>query len=197
MLRVKSWSTDIRHLAPAADRAVPAAARRRGGFVREIVEAATSRHVAEPWCSAVRCIARVARRVCGARVHVGQPEQGRVEWACATCGENGVVTDFEATVHDLSPYAPTKKKLRHWGFDDEGREVLLDATTHVPSLRAVIARASPAADVPGLLLLQATIDELDEIYTLVEELTDATRSRRRIELLDGMRADLCGAMDGF
>ena len=47
------------------------------------------------------------------------------------------------------------------------------------------------------MLLQATVDELDEIYTLVEHLTDATRSRRRIELLDGMRMDLCTAMDGF
>ena len=46
----------------------------------------------------------------------------------------------------------------------------------------MIARASPAADFEGLLILQATVDELDEVYTLVEHLTDATRSRRRIEL---------------
>jgi hypothetical protein len=47
------------------------------------------------------------------------------------------------------------------------------------------------------LVLQATLDELDAIYTLVEDLTDATRSRRRIELLDSLRADLCDVMDGF
>jgi hypothetical protein len=64
-------------------------------------------------------------------------------------------------------------------------------------LRAVVARASPAADVEGLLVLQATLQELDEIYTLVEHLTDAARSRRRVELLDGMRMDLCAVMDGF
>ena len=60
-----------------------------------------------------------------------------------------------------------------------------------------MARASPAAEVPGLLLVQATVDELDEVYTLVEQLTDATRSRRRVELLDGLRASLCTSMDGF
>ena len=130
-------------------------------------------------------------------MHVGQPERGLVEWTCGTCGERGVVTGFEGGEHDLSPYVPVREKLRLWGFDDEGREVLLAATTHIPSLRAVMARASPVADVPGLLLLQASVDELDEVYTLVEHLTAATRSRRRIELLDGMRADLCGAMDGF
>jgi hypothetical protein len=108
-----------------------------------------------------------------------------------------VITGFEGTEIDLSPYVPRKKKLRVWGFDDKEREVLLTATTHIPALRAVVARASPAAEVAGLLILQATIDELDEVYTLVEHLTDATRSRHRIELLDGLRASLCSAMDGF
>jgi hypothetical protein len=41
------------------------------------------------------------------------------------------------------------------------------------------------------------MDELDEIYTPVEHLTDAPRSRRRIELLDDLRAGLCSAMDRF
>lgn len=111
--------------------------------------------------------------------------------------QSGVITGFEGTALDLSRYVPRQKKLRVCGFDDASRKVLLAGTTHLPSLRAVVSRASPAAQLKGLLILQATVDELDEIYTLVEHLTDATRSRRRIELLDGLRADLCGAMDGF
>jgi hypothetical protein len=113
------------------------------------------------------------------------------------CGEAGVVTGFEGTEFDMSPYVPKAKKLRLWGFDDESREVLLAGTAGMPSLRAIISRASPAVDVPGLLILQATVDELDEVYTLVEHLTDATRSQRRIELLDGLRFGLSTAMDGF
>jgi hypothetical protein len=187
----------VRHLAPAGAPEIPAPAARRAGFTREVVEAATSRRTESSWCSAVRCIGRVGRKTCGGRIRVGRPEASRVEWSCDQCGEHGIVTGFEGTELDMSPYAPSRKKLRVWGIDDEERAVLLEATTCLPSLRAVVSRASPAAEVEGLLILQATVDELDEVYTLVEHLTDATRSRRRILLLDGMRASLCTAIDGF
>jgi hypothetical protein len=108
-----------------------------------------------------------------------------------------VITGFEGTDLDLSSYVPVNKTLRLWGFDEEERSVLLAATTNIPPLRAVVARASPAVEREDIMILQATVDELDEVYTLVEHLTDATRSRRRIELLDGLRASLCTSMDGF
>lgn len=187
------WMTDARELIPARE-TMQTAAKPRSDFLRALVEAATSRSTESAWCSAVRCLARVGRRKCRARIHVAQPETGRVEWSCAACGERGTITGYEGTELDLSSYVPRQKKLRVWGFDDESREVLLAGTTCFPSLRAVIARASPAAEIKGLLVVQATLDELDAIYTLVEQLTDATRSRRRIEVLDGLRADLCGAM---
>jgi hypothetical protein len=189
--------TDVRHLAPVGEPGLPVAAVRRGEFVREIVEAATSRRVDGSWCSAVRCIARNGRKVCGARIHVGQVEAGQIEWSCMACGEHGVITGFEGTKVDLSPHVLLKKKPRIWGFDDESRKVLREATTYIPALRAVIARARPADSVPGLLIVDATVDELDELYTLVEHLYDATRSRRRLDMLDGLRASLCSAMDGF
>lgn len=98
----------------------------------------------------------------------------------------------------MSRYVPSPtKKLRVWGIDEEERRVLLEATSEMASLRAVVSRAIPHMEVKGLLIVQATVEELDDVYTLVEELTDATRSRRRIEVLDGMRASLCTAMDGF
>lgn len=175
---------------------ISAAAARRSDFTREIVEAATSVRSANSWRSAVRCIGRVGRKACGTRIRVGRPDASRVEWTCEKCGERGVVTGFEGTELDMTPYVPSKK-LHMWGFDDEERALLLEATTSIPPLRAVVSRASPAADVDGLLILQATVDELDDVYTLVEHLTDATRSRRRILLLDGMRASLCTAIDGF
>lgn len=106
---------------------------RRAEFMRAIVEAATSR------ATAVRCIVRVGRKVCRSRIHVGQPEAGRVEWSCMACGERGVITGFEGTALDLSSYVP-RKKVGLWGFDDESCEVLLGATTHLPSLRARVRR---------------------------------------------------------
>lgn len=193
---MSTWTTDVRHLAPAHEPHEPAAAR-RAELVRAIVEAATSRRAEGAWCSAVRCIARVGRKACSGRLHVAQRERARVEWSCATCGESGVITGFEGTDLDLSSYVPVNKTLRLWGFDEEERSVLLAATTNIPPLRAVVARASPAVEREDIMILQATVDELDEVYTLVEHLTDATRSRRRIELLDGLRASLCTSMDGF
>lgn len=197
MAVMKMWSTDVRDLAPMGTAPEAVAAERRAHFTQQVVEAATSRPTHESWCSAVRCIARAGRKACRGRVQVVRPEPERVEWLCLVCGESGVVTGFAGTEFDMSPYVPRAKKLRLWGFDEESRDVLLAGTMGVPSLRAIIARASPAVDVPDLLILQATVDELDEVYTLVEHLTAVTRSRRRIELLDGLRFGLSTAMDGF
>jgi hypothetical protein len=36
-------------------------------------------------------------------------------------------------------------------------------------------------------VVEASVDELDEMYSLVEALMDGTRSRRRLEQLEGMR----------
>jgi hypothetical protein len=175
----------------------PATAAKRVRFFREVVEAATSRREAAPWRSAVRCIGRVGRRACGGRVHVGHVVAGHVAWSCPVCGDQGDITGFEGTAHDMSPFVPRKQKLRVWAIDDKERGVLLEATTHIPALRAVVSRGSPAVDLEQALMVQATVDELDEIYTIVEHLTDATRSRSRIQLLDGLRMGLSTAMDGF
>jgi hypothetical protein len=194
---MSTWITDLHDL-PAVDAPQgPATVAKRARFVREVVEAATSRREAAPWRSAVRCIGRVGRRACSGRIHVGHVVSGHVVWSCPACGDHGDITGFEGTAHDLSPFVPRKQKLRVWAIDDEERGVLLEATTHVPSLRAVVSRGSPAVDLDQALMVQATVDELDEIYTLVERLTDATRSRSRIQLLDGLRMGLSTAMDGF
>lgn len=85
-----------------------------------------------------------------------------------------------------------------WGFTDEERRVLAVAAGEIPRLRAVLDRAVPRPDLAeDLLLVQATFAELDEMYSLVEALMDGTRSRRRLELLDGLLASLCSAIDGF
>lgn len=107
-----------------------------------------------------------------------------------------MISGFAGGESDFSRYVPHDKEVT-WGVDDEERTILLDATTYIPELRAVIARAKPHAEVPGLLLIRATVKELDEVYTLVEELTDATRSRKRHELYDDLRMSLSTSMDGF
>ena len=192
-----TWVTDVCELARAHEANETAAAPPPGAIVRELVEAATSRRVEGSWCSAIRCIAHVRGEACGARIYVKRAERGRINWSCLVCGEAGVITGFEETAFDLSRYAPRRKKLRVWGFDDDSRDMLIAATTWIPSLRAVLARAHPVDTVPGLLLVEATVAELDQMYTLVEDLSDVTRGRRKLERLDGLRASLSTSIDGF
>ena len=90
-----------------------------------------------------------------------------------------------------------RSKKRLWGFDDGEREILVAATVAIPALRGVVERAERRAELRGLWVVEASVDELDEMYSLVEALTDGTRSRRRRDQLDGMRATLCTSMDGF
>ncbi|MCB9583744.1 MAG: hypothetical protein H6717_42320 [Polyangiaceae bacterium] len=86
---------------------------------------------------------------------------------------------------------------RMWGFDDAERRLLFDATDDIPELREILSRAAPRQDLGGLWVLRATVDELDEIYSLVEALMDGTRSERRLEQLEELLAGLCTSMDGF
>ena len=86
---------------------------------------------------------------------------------------------------------------RVWGFDDGKRDVLVGATAQVPTLRAVVARAERRADLDGLWVVQASVRELDEMYSLVEALMGGTRSRRRLELLEGMVTAIVRAHSHF
>ena len=90
-----------------------------------------------------------------------------------------------------------RSKKRWWGFDTEAYKLLLAATADIPELRAVIDRARPDAEIAGLLVLRATVDELDEMYTLVEHLADRVRSPRRRELVHMLRVSLSTSIDGF
>jgi hypothetical protein len=186
----------MRHVAPVEEAGIPAAARRRGELTRELVAAATSRRFDGAWRSAVRCIGRVERKTCGSWVEITRVERSTIEWSCSACGESGVITGFAASELDLSSFlARTPTVL--WGLDQESRDVLYAATAQIPSLRAIVARARPIAEIEGFLRVDATLDELDELSTLIEHFSDQTRSRRRLELLDDLRRSLCGAMDRF
>ena len=89
------------------------------------------------------------------------------------------------------------RRKRRWGFDDAERAVLLEAAAGMPDLHALVTRAEQRAEFGGIWLLEASVAELDEVYSLVEALMDATRSRKRIDLLEGLLATLCTSMDGY
>jgi len=188
-------NTDLSHCAPQDAPSVPLAARRRGQFCREVVEAATSRRAGPTWCSAVQCIGRIDRARCGRWIDVSYVA-GAVAWLCVVCGEGGVITGGKGSASDLSPYVP-RGKTRLWGFDEEERVVLRGATSSLPELRAILSRGRPREEFPGLLLAEATPAELGAMHSLVEALMDTRGGRRHLEILDGLLRRLGTAIDGF
>ena len=110
-------------------------------------------------------------------------------------GEQGTISGFIGDEHDLSIYVNLgSEKL--WGLGSGELAFLIEATRHLPELRSVLVRAEPRAEIPGLLIVKATLEELDDLYSLVEHLEDITRSPARLEVLEGLRAGLSTAMDG-
>src|SRR5690606_13703210 len=192
-----SITTDFRHLPPEGTKGGPKALRERATFTREVVEAATS-VVCVRWLTWVGCMERGPERVCGAYIRVDREENPhRIAWECCSCGTSGVITGFEGSASDFRQFIP-RGRVVTWGFDDYECRVLLNATRHDVALWTIISRAMPADEADDELpLLSATVAELDTIYTLVEELNDATRNSELLELLDDLRASLCTAMDGF
>lgn len=171
-------------------------------FERSVAEAATSRRKSPSWLSAVRCVVWRADNWCEAFVRVVRRGES-VEWSCARCGESGVIAGFAGTQSDLSRYAPHGRMVI-WGLDEEERDLLEAATASIPELRAVLARAMPDETVDDReyygevpMRAEATVAELDAMYTLVEDLTDGERYRDMVEILDGIRASLCTSMDGW
>jgi len=86
---------------------------------------------------------------------------------------------------------------RVWGFDDEARAFLLEATVGIPSLQSLVARAQRRMDLGGMWVVRASLRELDEMYDFGEALMDMTRGRRRLDMIEGMLASLSTSMDGF
>lgn len=191
-------TTDLSHLPPDGTKGIPKTLRQRAAFTREVVEAATSVRAGASWLSSAGCIEQDADRICGGFIRVEHADASRrIQWECCACGSCGVITGFEGSESDFRSFIP-RSRVVTWGFDAFQGRLLREATRWIPALRAVVSRAMPVDEESDeLLLLRATVDELDSIYTLVEELTDATRSSERLDLLDDLRASLCTSMDGF
>lgn len=192
-------ATDLRELPPEDAVDVPADARQRAEFARAVVEAATSREpTRKPWPSGVRCVETPwDDEVCAERVEVHRVKGGtEIAWLCPGCAAHGIMSGVEGSPHDLSRYIP-RGKLSRWGMSGAQRELLWEATRGLPHLRAVIARSISPSEIDDALLVSATVRELDDLYTLVEQLTDGTRSRRRLALLEGLRFSLSTSIDGF
>jgi hypothetical protein len=90
----------------------------------------------------------------------------------------------------------------------EERYLLHRATERDRAMRSVVARAhlideafamqlDPDDEALDMLLVEATVGELNDLYTLVESLYSGAVSADEREVLDGLRASLSTSIDGF
>lgn len=81
---------------------VPGPARRMAEYVTGIVRAGSAGPAGQPWVAALGCCRRPARQRCPGPLIVLRVEvPARIEWRCASCGDDGVISDWEGSPFDL------------------------------------------------------------------------------------------------
>ena len=81
-------------------------------------------------------------------------------------------------------------------YSDEGRRVLKEATKGSPRLEMVMLVSLPDFGSSDWVV-DATVRDLDEMYSLVESLMERARGQRQREVLEELLAGLSISMDGF
>jgi hypothetical protein len=93
--------SDLRDFLDLPDEA-PGPARRMGEHLSSIVRAATSREPADPWETALPCRRRPGNRRCPGHIAVYRHEgEGRIEWSCTVCDDQGVISGWDGSPYDL------------------------------------------------------------------------------------------------
>jgi len=93
--------SDLRHFLDMPDDA-PGPARRMAQHLTMIVGAATAGDAGLPWVSALPCIRRPNHRACSGNLVLQRVDvPSSIEWQCANCGDDGVISGWEHSPFDL------------------------------------------------------------------------------------------------
>jgi hypothetical protein len=99
----RTWITDLTHFLEDGrlPRELPGPALRLAEYLGEIVAAVTSVEPDDPL--GVRCRRRPGRRPCSGEIEgYIDPRFNAIRWACLVCGDNGLISNWENTMWDLS-----------------------------------------------------------------------------------------------
>jgi hypothetical protein len=95
--------SDLRHFLDL-DEDTPGPARRMAERLSMIVRAATAGDLGEAWVSALRCERRPGRQRCPGQIAVRRTDAPpSIAWQCMSCGDDGVISGWEGSPHDLRP----------------------------------------------------------------------------------------------
>ena len=141
----------------------------------------------------MRCIGGDDVKRCAAPIEVSYDGADSIAWSCAaSCGESGVITGFVGSENDLSVFVTLGPEVI-WSIEDGEHEMLRAATRSLPELRGTIVRAEPT-EMPGRVVVKATLEELEDISALLDHLLETTRGRAKLEVAGRIRQSLSIAL---
>jgi hypothetical protein len=161
----------------------PGPARRLAERLAGIVRAATAGDAGTGWTTALPCPRRPGSRACPGRMVVMRPEPAAlIQWQCSVCDDEGVISNWENTPHDLrSRQLTIVGAVNQVVIPDEVavtlRGLRLLDTTCERLVFGMLAHRQGAA-------VLATDDELDELIGFVAAEANHEPHRRRRQRLD-------------
>lgn len=172
----------------------PAATARLAAHLGRIVRSASVRPAVTGGATAVRCTRRPQRRRCPGYVMVFRRSDGSIAWSCDSCGDEGVITGWQATPFDLSNLDDS---------DAEGDVIVVEVSADLvdelaevlildPWAELLVARAQPRGS--GVVLAGLS-EAFDQLVDAVASEANATDDRRRQRRLDAVYDALVASLD--
>ncbi len=161
----------------------PAPAQRLAGHLAAIVQAGTSGDANVAWMTALPCRRRPGNRACSGRLISSRPEPtAAIRWHCHACGDEGIISNWEHSIHDLRRRTPTLvEPVSEIMVSDEVASALRDLRLLDTDTERVVYAMRGTAE--GVMLV-ATDDGLEDLIGAVAAETNHETNRRRRKLLD-------------
>jgi hypothetical protein len=172
----------------------PGPARKLAEHLAGIVAAASAGHAHTPWETALPCRRRPANRRCPGRITVvcPQPDQP-IGWRCNHCGDDGTISNWAGSIHDLRRRQLTAAQSLHDIIIDDDSAAILRTLSFLDNdcQRAVFAIRARN----NKLHLALTDTELDEVIGAFAAESNHEPNRRRQRQLDTAYDALTAATD--
>jgi hypothetical protein len=174
---------DLRHFLDMPDD-VPGPARKMAEQLGFVVRAATAGDAGAPWVSALTCRGRPGNRPCAGHIAVFRADlPAPIEWRCTACGDEGVISGWEDSLHDLrQPRTSSDHEPRHETLlTDDLAAPLRELVFLDMECERLIFRMHHSSQ--GAVLA-ASADELDELLGFIAANANHETNRRRQKRLD-------------
>jgi hypothetical protein len=184
---------DLTHFLDLPD-GVPGPTRKLAEQLSGIVRAATAGAAGTAWTSALPCRRRPGNHACPGRMIVRRHEPSKViHWQCSSCGDEGVISNWENSPHDLRRRTLTlAEPLTEIAVTDDIASTLQGLqfpATDLDSQRVVFAMRAHDQHI----LLAATDAELDTLTGLLtgeaDRESNPQRRRRLTAVADALSDD--------